>query len=621
MRLLYYNQYLRGGGFMKFIEQVKVHHPNFESMVPLFNVRFRDKVKFKGKQIEFGDFTKFVNTENGWLPVWSVTKDEHKSRVVDFSPLICVGVAEMLHTNSKIVGGTLIDFMNILSKDMPLAEFSECMEFAGDCFNASYSDSKYDDFISLFSLRYKGISICMPMVKHIVNEMFILHRLNPSLFCETVFDIMQYSYMFCTQYYMSRDELNLTRFTRTDLGIPMDKVKVFKDSDYDFGAVKYKVPNSEKTRSISDGRGLGIYAFLILMQTVYENFSVYQSSQIDIHLLRPETKKVLQDKFQSCIGNDYTGKFFSGKQCIPSLSIEYEDSDTVNAAQNMGFVFTSSSSVYTDESGNSVYRDVYENEILYKKAYGVEYTEGEYSRPVSMNYSFTLDLVGELMTMICLQGNIGLYENITENIANALVEQGVGKNIIKKTIKDNYCASCDQVSMLQRQINELNEKYNNTCDSFLKERSQYDFIIESKSVTIQNLSDEVSRLKSELASIYSDDLEGEDADLIESGISLSDMVDELNNYKFVIVGGRVTLLRKCEELGWTSLLQINSLGDINNTRVSADILCVQSRFVSHKIVYNSQKYFDNALIMYYNGTNIEGLIRSCYSYICQYLNS
>lgn len=104
--------------------------------------------------------------------------------------------------------------------------------------------------------------------------------------------------------------------------------------------------------------------------------------------------------------------------------------------------------------------------------------------------------------------------------------------------------------------------------------------------------------------------------LSSEDIPLEDMIDFLNGFKFTMVGGRDELLSKLKEIGWTNVAQISS-ESASNTAMQSDFFCINTRFISHKIVrlvesdYASQR----DQMFYYNGTNIQLLVQVCYDFV------
>lgn len=173
----------------------------------------------------------------------------------------------------------------------------------------------------------------------------------------------------------------------------------------------------------------------------------------------------------------------------------------------------------------------------------------------------------------------------------------------------------DSKVKLDRVANEWEKKYSSVIDSYEKKIIELEYQLSAKSDFIAKLSNELEVANSKLESIFTEEDLAVEA-LSSEDISLEDMIDFLNGFKFTMVGGRDELLSKLKEIGWTNVSQISS-ESASNTAMQSDFFCINTRFISHKIVrlvesdYASQK----DQMFYYNGTNIQLLVQVCYDFV------
>jgi len=69
-------------------------------------------------------------------------------------------------------------------------------------------------------------------------------------------------------------------------------------------------------------------------------------------------------------------------------------------------------------------------------------------------------------------------------------------------------------------------------------------------------------------------------------------------------------------------IQIDHRRAVSSTPEACDFYCINTAFVSHKLVRNVQSRYPSLVnrMFYYNGTNVENLIKSAYSFVKQWSN-
>ena len=78
---------------------------------------------------------------------------------------------------------------------------------------------------------------------------------------------------------------------------------------------------------------------------------------------------------------------------------------------------------------------------------------------------------------------------------------------------------------------------------------------------------------------------------------------------------------KLEELGFTNFIQIDHRRAVSSTPVACDFFCINTQFISHKLVKSVQESYQNmtSQMFYYNGTNVDYLIRTAYDFISNWM--
>ena len=148
---------------------------------------------------------------------------------------------------------------------------------------------------------------------------------------------------------------------------------------------------------ISDCRGLSIYAFLIVMYAIYEVFGdtkILGSHILEHGMDHDEINDCLSYNllscFKNCLGNDFIGKYFElGRFHISKCSYE----GNYYVIGHMRSVATGSKMI------KGVPKQQYENEIVFRKAFGMQRT-ANYNRDghddTGIHYFSVFELLGFL---------------------------------------------------------------------------------------------------------------------------------------------------------------------------------------------------------------------------------
>jgi hypothetical protein len=87
-----------------------------------------------------------------------------------------------------------------------------------------------------------------------------------------------------------------------------------------------------------------------------------------------------------------------------------------------------------------------------------------------------------------------------------------------------------------------------------------------------------------------------------------------------MIGGRFDLCDKLKGVG-LEVFCIDEESATGSTLPTSDFFVINTKFISHKVVRMVQSQYKNQLdtFLYYNGTNIDNLIRASYDFIYQWL--
>lgn len=581
-----------------------------ESSIMSLPVKFRDQLCFKGQKVDYDNLTKFVLRKGKYLPLLCTPKQEEDDVIIDMYPLICVGMAEILAISAQVGDTTIRKFEAALYTDDILfsdierySRFNKFLSVSEDCFKTNK-----DEISIILSLRTDYANCCFESIRRITAMMIACKHSNPKLFCEFILESMKFAYSNCSLFTTPLEKLAGIKGSSTNDLERYSLKDVVTLSSISPKRIGYTVPNTKSKKYISSCRGLGIYAYLILFFSIYEKFGVVNSSYtIDIGICDDSYKELLQKKFIDCLGDDYVGRYYrNGKTKFR----EY-DSDTVSSLDYSGNIGGSSSIPYKLSDGRLISRDAYENDLLFRRANRVTYnkvTDGLFLRNTNIYYVDIFLLDGLYHSVVKFSA---IKSDAFTNIVDKFKLHERETMITKEQFDNEMDKLCTRYNNMLQNVQESNKKLTEDYEAKIKE---YERIIASKSNIIDNLTENLRDANVQLQSYYSDDCCEE---VVEPTISLQEALNYINQFAVVLVGGRNDILPKLEEIGWLNVRQISDQNILNSTPIKADFFCMNTKFISHKIVRSVEsKYQDQKSQMYYyNGTNVENLVFCTYEFI------
>ena len=74
---------------------------------------------------------------------------------------------------------------------------------------------------------------------------------------------------------------------------------------------------------------------------------------------------------------------------------------------------------------------------------------------------------------------------------------------------------------------------------------------------------------------------------------------------------------KLKELGLTNIVQVDSERAINGTPTQCDFFCINTAFLAHRLTNMVRERYKDQIsqFYYFNGTNVEALLRVSYDFI------
>lgn len=573
------------------------------SRLPALKVKFRDQLCVTGKKYPYEEVSKvYVRNIDGknivsakiFTDLDTITD---KTAEVDYIGLYAIGAMELLYlVFSKELDENGGESISALSEKFSLvcdSIFTKYEDLVNVC-NCLMDDEmskEYRKQLNLFySMRTDFSRLGYKETIKYANWLMIIWLADKQKFWEIFFEIMEYV-----------EPLFLILFDdiiRDEDGGFLCKYWLNEDKDLHFNRISYAIPNSDGTREITDCRGVAIFSSLSLYYSFLFAHGYHPSN--DMYFTKDDTKLIgkMMAIIAICFGNDAQAKFLKGIGIdeIPRFDLRMS---YTSALQNQR---------YRKIDGGSMKRTTWEDLVLFSYAYQLAESVHNtvlQSNDVNMYYA-SIDTICNVIGCLIVDHYDELLSVDTSEFDKKIKDLEYQNNRLNKDLETsrqrlievtNNSTANDEVNQLKQQLSELQR------------------IVDSKTEIIEQLNSENKELNAFINNIYSDeDIDDEEEYVPE--VPMEEMVEYLNNFRFLLVGGRFELPQKLAEYGWTNLTQFDSRKNLGATQTNgADFYVFNTKFISHKIVRKVESEItDTDTTMYYNGTNTEKLIESCYKF-------
>lgn len=593
-----------------------------KKLIPEFRIKLREELCFKGRKIPYADFTKCVKRDNTYtplvcLPASSVKEDDI---VLDLHPLLSAGVAEMLALLSHQEDFT----------DMQWLEWCAELEFAKDWFtmldqiDESFRADESVDTVSPTlalseTLRTSIVDYRFVTIRRIYAQLNALHAVNPKSYCIALIEAMKVAYsgislfmnpiaVFCHD---SRREISSLQQRWENLT---------KERLSRFGAIEYNVNNSGRIRRISDGRGLSISMLGMFLYDFFNKFGDFAGVAPVVPIRKRESREGLEQVFEACLGDDYVGRLLSNGKC----RIMPCDNDMVMIGSEANFLAIDCQH-RAELDGMEIGRGFAEGHMLWKHAVGIKEMEPTgILPPVDVTYGTRSDFIHACIDFVFSRRGIKLSSNLLNSKRDELVD-AIMERVDADATLEKYKTSLENTTnaTLARARDVLKRKDMEVTE--LRGSLEYTrLMVAEKQHIIDELRKEVSSLRSKVKSTYSVDSEVEaEEELTETSVSNSEMLDFVNQFRLVFIGGKNIMEQRLHDAGFTNVYFLDSERAGNSTLVYGDFFCICTKFVSHKLVYNAETNYKDQLdsFFYFNGTNADAFLRVCYHFMHEWFKS
>mgnify|MGYP004666836965 CR=1 FL=1 len=621
-----------------------------DSMVPYYRYRIGTDLQIKGQRIPFSDLTDFIHVDNLFGPVFSFCCDEkdfedsRKSpKRIDMTPFICVGLCELLAVEIMKENDldSFNDEINRLFQDVSCTvhDYKQIREFL---FNETGDESKdrCNPLTIPLSMTSSYVDYRYEWIREYSAKLFVISLVSQKDFVTILLKCFERLYLTTMPFYLGLygDSKSKDRY-----GFMSCLYRSLTDRGLTFKKIGYTA--DDKKHYISDCRGISIYSASILIfgfnelfaekrNTFKHGMSAFLKSsntntkQKETDTDEPDDESTehpirrtgeglfgLTQVLLKCIGDDFIGRYLkNGRFRLRNTSIEH----FYYSYGHLRMTNTGSSTI------NGILREQYENEIVFRKAFEVQNTThyDKLCKDDTCIHYFTMPyLMAALESLVNVDEFVSMdaYERLGRT-KDAEIRQLMNENA--RLAKNNRSSEMD----IDFTSTDTYHKMNDQIEAQAKRIKELEYQLVRKTTMTESLTTELNDMKTRFQNMFLEDTADESLLETDNGltedVSIEDMVDYLNNFRLIMIGGRPDLAVRMKELGWDNFMQL----DRENTNMvtgKADFFCINTKFTAHKVVrlvessYSAQK----DQIFYYNGTNVIGLLRVCYKFVKNWVES
>ncbi len=581
---------------------------DFLKLFPELKVKLRDQLCLTGQKYDYIQLSKVDINDSMKLIPSIFNEDKSNCTEIDCIGLYTVGIMEILYLilikDVNLLSNTVSSLYKILNIFEDYRDVSRILDQLDFVEKNEINKDYYEAFNLAFTLKSNYNRTGYNMVKEYMSILLLIWLCDKQLYWQVFFEIMS----FCKPILaiVMKDPI-WTEFKQThdDIAVRAIYTSGWINDEYDlkFEKISYKSPTSNNIRYISDTRGVAILLtlkfylqFLSKYGTMNTKDEPYFNYKNQVYI------DYLDTKIKNCIGNDSFSLAITGKHLdeYPQFSVN-------------GSMVYNANNINTPKLSKLFYEDA----ILFSNAF-LNNTDTNntlienYIHKDMATYYFNLDSLAHAV------GSILYYSTELYGKAARKIEDQINKliNEISKVNKENDILRA-KITKLTEFSSNINE---NEVNNLKNELNTLNEQIKSKQETIDKLVDKNKQLTSYIDNIYNED--DIDDEKIENDVTIEEMVNYINDFKFTLIGGRMDLVQKLNDIGWTNIIQFdhrnsNKLG--GNISLS-DFYVVNTKFISHKLVDKVETLDDiTDTMIYFNGTNIDKLVYTCYQFVKNFL--
>ena len=312
--------------------------------------------------------------------------------------------------------------------------------------------------------------------------------------------------------------------------------------------------------------------------------------------------------FNCLVGNDFTRDYLLNGNINKLITALYENTEYVYNYEDIGYPVIASNLFVSA----TFCKDIEKYGISLKDLEGVGVLGDNYAKYKDCHFSLSLG------------GGYDLIHNFADNLKT------ITKDCATKVAyyKNRNSFLSEKNKSLTKEIKDLNSNIEGLKEysTSIKERdynnlkSDYDLAL-SKIAMLEEKCSKLDIKCSELQGDMDSLLDSLEADTNSSSneTSMEEMIDFLNGFNLSIVGGRYDMGDKLKEMGLHNFTQYVTVSEIGRMK-DFDFMVSMTRFMSHPMFYSSMSKLgsERDKHFYFNGTNLENMISSCYEFVNKY---
>lgn len=578
----------------------EISNREFLKLFPTLKTKFRDQLTISGQKYDYIELSKVDITKDFTMIPSVFNTNKEDTHTLDCISIYCIGIMELLYI-------TLIKDPSILTS--VVSDLYKVLNIFDNYKDVSKLLNKLDIYNKKESLEIFNLAFVMKtdynrdgygLIKDYINVLMIIWLQDKQLFWQIFFEIMDFCFPMTA---ILMEDIIWEEFKKTNDDIALrivSKENWLDKKDLHLEKIGYIYSNSNR-KYISDCRGISIWLTLkFYMQFIYNFGEMNSKSEPFFDYTNDIYMEYIDKKIKNCIGNDSVRMALSGKHLDENPQFNLNNCMVYNA-DNM--------------TTQKMVKLVFEDILLFANSHDINIDDLNASHmshcDLNIHY-FNMDSLAQAVGVILFYSK-ELYGKATQQLEikiknletkNAQLENEntILKNKITDLSNNTKNINLEEVQALKDEINNINE------------------LLESKQSIINGLVQKNKELTSYIDNIFNeDDISDKE---IEENISIEEMISYLNDFSFTLIGGRIDLLQKLNDLGWTNIIQFDhrNKNKLSGNIPLSDFYVVNTKFISHTLV-NRVESLDNLseTLIYYNGTNIDKLIFTCYHFLKNYL--
>lgn len=582
---------------LKFNDELSEQEKFLDPKLPKVNMKFRNQFCATGSKVEYSDLSKVkVNTDKMTI-IPKIFSDDREAIELDFIGLYSIGVLESLYLGlctpkKNDLSGSVTDFGAMFNEHMRgiFKDFNDIEKIYDTISSFGIANGKYNEAFNLYFMMrtHYDRSGHHTLLKY-ADWLMVIWLVDPQTYWEIFFDIMEYvRYSMLTVF---------SDYVNPNINFEAKQPWLSKKTDLCFEAIEYNIPGTEKIRKITDCRGISMMLVWSLYYRLIYNYGFDCEKNPAISYHDDRIIKYIDNTIKNCIGDDQQAKAIKGKGLNQAAKFN----------SLCAFVYDQPNNVTFTINNQKFVKHYYEEIVLFMRRHNTDVMQ--YNMSINMHYSNIYDIFAAVGEMFYLSSTKMMSTHEKEFIKAILELEDMNKRLLA------------DIERQKKQTQLVEERYKNSendeIESLKKQLEEAQAIIESKNSTIDALVTKNKELNKSIATIYDDDFETETEEVKKT---IEEMVQELNDYKIVLIGGRFELPTKLNEYGWMNIRQYdnNNLSTGIDAVNYADFIVINTRFVNHTIVNKVESMTDSDIRMLYNGTNPEKLIEAMYDFVMKY---